>query len=40
MKSLQILELGNDEFIDSSTLNENDIKLYRRKKDSIKVYIK
>ena len=27
MKSLQILELGNDEFIDSSTLNENDIKL-------------
>ena len=27
MKSLQILELGNDDFIDNSTLNENDIKL-------------
>ena len=27
MKSLQILELGNDDFIDYSTLNENDIKL-------------
>ena len=27
MKSLQILELGNDDFIDCSTLNENDIKL-------------
>ena len=27
MKALQILELGNDDFIDYSTLNENDIKL-------------
>ena len=27
MKSLQILELGNDDFIDYSTLNENDIRL-------------
>ena len=27
MKALQILELGKDDFIDNSTLNENDIKL-------------
>ena len=27
MKALQILELGNDDFLDLSTLNENDIKL-------------